>query len=519
MATLDELLLHQPPTQEAGSDGAGGVFLKNLFKSLIQGTRASNAIPPGGGGGGGGGGGEGGREASEFAYHAAISPGFAEKANEASGTVLASLKKLVRHIRKAEGEEEEEDGMEGEEEEDDFLLAGLEDAEDPAAFESLADLMEDLLDIVEGSLMNKGKKKEGGAAGAAAMSNEEWERLRRMAGAARQRATASRYNMMLSQTLDIPKPQKAFKSDVDNRRDTCFRPRSWQEGGREGGREEGGETESPHPYETEIRNFSYMLWQLQVPGEDEVELQKPLALEESGAVTLVDTVEKLKEMVQVVREELEEEGREGGGGEKVIAVDLEAHSMRSFQGMVCLMQLSTRKRDFLIDTLEGEVRREVGPLLLDLFTDHTVVKVFHGAESDIKWLQRDFGLYVINLFDTFLAAQALSFPFKSLAHLLLTYVNVKADKQYQLADWRVRPLPEIMQKYAREDTHYLLYVFDCLRRELGREGGRVRQVWDGSREASLLRYKKEKFDPEGYLRLVLGEVGGAVGREGGMRGR
>ena len=24
----------------------------------------------------------------------------------------------------------------------------------------------------------------------------------------------------------------------------------------------------------------------------------------------------------------------------------------------------------------------------------------HGAESDILWLQRDFGIYVVNLFDT-----------------------------------------------------------------------------------------------------------------------
>eukprot|EP00624_Nannochloropsis_granulata_P005250 evm.model.NODE_37039_length_7374_cov_22.076756.4 len=485
MATLDELLLHQPPAQEgqAGSDGTDGVFMKNLFKSLIQGTRASNAIPPGGIGGGG----EGGGEASEFAYHAAISPVFAEKANEASETVLTLLKKLVRHMRKAEGEvEEEEAGVD--EEDDDFLLAGLEDAEDPAAFESLADFMEDLLDNVEGYLMNKGKKegegseggREGGTSAAATMSNASWERLRNMVGAARQTAMASRYKIMLSQTLDIPKPQEAFRSEIDNRRETCFRPWSWREGGREEG--QGQETESPHPFETEIRNFSYMPWQLEVPGEEAVQLQKPLALEQSEAVTLVDTVEGLKDAVQVVREELEEEGEEEGGGEKMIAVDLEAHSMRSFQGLVCLMQLSTRKRDFLIDTLQVEVRRAIGPLLLDLFTDHTVVKVFHGADSDIKWLQRDFGLYVVNLFDTFLAAQALGFSSKSLAYLLHNYMGVTADKQYQLADWRVRPLPEIMQRYAREDTHYLLYIFDCLRRELGREGGRVRRVWDGSRE-------------------------------------
>ncbi len=46
--------------------------------------------------------------------------------------------------------------------------------------------------------------------------------------------------------------------------------------------------------------------------------------------------------------------------------------------------------------------------------------MFHGAESDVKWLQRDFSLYVVNLFDTFLAAKQLRPPplAFSLAHLL-----------------------------------------------------------------------------------------------------
>jgi exosome complex exonuclease RRP6 len=43
---------------------------------------------------------------------------------------------------------------------------------------------------------------------------------------------------------------------------------------------------------------------------------------------------------------------------------------------------------------------------------------------------------------------------------------VDADKQYQLADWRLRPLGPQMARYAREDTHYLLYVYDELRLEL-----------------------------------------------------
>lgn len=51
-------------------------------------------------------------------------------------------------------------------------------------------------------------------------------------------------------------------------------------------------------------------------------------------------------------------------------------------------------------------------------------------------------------------------------HLLQGYCGVIADKKYQLADWRQRPLSEEMLKYAREDTHYLLYIYDMMRKDL-----------------------------------------------------
>lgn len=42
----------------------------------------------------------------------------------------------------------------------------------------------------------------------------------------------------------------------------------------------------------------------------------------------------------------------------------------------------------------------------------------------------------------------------------------QADKRYQLADWRLRPLSPDMLHYARCDTHYLLHVADRLRQQL-----------------------------------------------------
>ena len=54
------------------------------------------------------------------------------------------------------------------------------------------------------------------------------------------------------------------------------------------------------------------------------------------------------------------------------------------------------------------------------------------------WLQRDLGLYVVGLFDTYFACEQLRYPKKSLASLLLKFVDFKAQKQFQMADWRTR---------------------------------------------------------------------------------
>mmetsp|Transcript_23091 Transcript_23091/g.27151 ORF Transcript_23091/g.27151 Transcript_23091/m.27151 type:complete len:216 (+) Transcript_23091:799-1446(+) len=153
-----------------------------------------------------------------------------------------------------------------------------------------------------------------------------------------------------------------------------------------------------------------------------------------------------------------------------IAVDLEHHSFRSFQGLTCLMQLTTPRRDFIIDCLAPEVRPFLGAALGPTFADGGVVKVLHGANSDILWLQRDFGLYIVNLFDTGQAARYLNYPSFSLAYLLEKHAHItnvsEMKHKYQLSDWRVRPLSSGQLLYARSDTHYLLPIYDILRCEL-----------------------------------------------------
>ena len=174
---------------------------------------------------------------------------------------------------------------------------------------------------------------------------------------------------------------------------------------------------------------------------------------------------------------------------RAIALDLEAHSYRSFAGFTCLIQLSTRDEDVIVDALA--LRQCIGPILGPLFADPSIAKVAHGARGDIEWLQRDFGVCVVNLFDTGLACRALG-RLAGLAPLLADISGVTADKRWQLADWRTRPLPRAALDYARADTHYLLHVADELRRALLTAGDDIAPSWSapplrpGAEEAGAL---------------------------------
>jgi exosome complex exonuclease RRP6 len=57
---------------------------------------------------------------------------------------------------------------------------------------------------------------------------------------------------------------------------------------------------------------------------------------------------------------------------ELFGFDLEYHSQRSYDGFTCLMQISTREKDYVIDTI---ALREKMDLLRDVFEDKRIVKV------------------------------------------------------------------------------------------------------------------------------------------------
>lgn len=233
-----------------------------------------------------------------------------------------------------------------------------------------------------------------------------------------------------------------------------------------------------NPYETEIRAAKYpSSTYTSSPPIDYLPF-------ESTTATFVDTLEGLKDMLEELK------------SAKEIAIDLEHHDVHSYHGLVSLMQISTREKDWVVDTLKPW--REELQQLNEVFADPAILKVLHGSSMDIIWLQRDLGLYVVGMFDTYHASIALNYPKRSLKFLLEKFVNFQADKRYQMADWRIRPLPTAMFDYARSDTHYLLYVYDHLRNELVQnstpEHQLVDYVLEQSKNEALQRYERPVYD-------------------------
>ncbi len=188
--------------------------------------------------------------------------------------------------------------------------------------------------------------------------------------------------------------------------------------------------------------------------------------------------------------------------EAVIAVDLEADSLHSYQDKVCLLQFSMPDATVLVDPLAIGDLSVLGPVL----ADPGVRKLFHAADYDIRCLHRDFGFQIRGLFDTMIACQLLGEEKIGLADILGKYFGVQLDKRYQRADWSMRPLEEGMIRYAAEDTrhlHRLAEILEVRLRDCGRmswaeeEFALLEQVRHNSSSGPMfLRFKKANtLDP------------------------
>jgi ribonuclease D len=232
-------------------------------------------------------------------------------------------------------------------------------------------------------------------------------------------------------------------------------------------------------------------------GRRKQEPQSPKGLENVPWV-LVDTPDLLKACVAELSTASE------------VGFDVEAYNKSKSCQLTCLVQVKAGDtgKEYVIDPLAPrmwESMRRLRPI----FEDPRVIKIGHSIGSlDVRCLHRDFGIWVVNAFDTYEAARVLlkidnaslssSSTSRSSAptdnnvdnndnsnnnnnnnNLGLTAVcrrygaahvahHQQLKAQYQRCDWRARPLTLDMLEYARLDVRHLVGLRVLMMRDLTR---------------------------------------------------
>ncbi|MCP3944361.1 MAG: ribonuclease D [Desulfobacteraceae bacterium] len=153
---------------------------------------------------------------------------------------------------------------------------------------------------------------------------------------------------------------------------------------------------------------------------------------------------------------------EGLNREKIIGVDLEADSMHCFKEKICLIQIASKDQAFLVDPF---LINDFSPFVT-LLENREIIKIFHGADFDVRSLDREMGVRIENLFDTEIACRFLNVRERGLGALLKEHFDVYVDKKFQKVDWARRPLKDDMIAYSVGDVAYLIELHDRIKERL-----------------------------------------------------
>jgi ribonuclease D len=171
-------------------------------------------------------------------------------------------------------------------------------------------------------------------------------------------------------------------------------------------------------------------------------------------------------------------------GAERVALDCEAAGYHRYSDRLCLLQLTVGPTTFLVDPLAVDPEPVLGPLL----RDPAIEVLMHGADYDVRLLDRDLRIELRGLVDTQIAAALVGDATVGLSALLENRFGIRLSKKYQKADWAQRPLSQPMREYAAHDTAHLHELAEALLSQL-EELGRLEWAREEFRELEKVRFE------------------------------
>ncbi len=178
-----------------------------------------------------------------------------------------------------------------------------------------------------------------------------------------------------------------------------------------------------------------------------------------------------------------------------VALDIEEDREHRFRPSVALIQITIEDRDYVLDPITLPYKQLAAAIEFVCLTSSQMV--MHGCRNDVTGLKRDFGVGPRNPRDTQLAARFLGAEAFGLAALLKERFGVELNKAVRRSNWLRRPLTEQQLGYAREDTQFLLPLWDELSSEAAAAGWED-ALLEECNALSSLPIESAVYDPTGW---------------------
>jgi DNA polymerase-1 len=151
----------------------------------------------------------------------------------------------------------------------------------------------------------------------------------------------------------------------------------------------------------------------------------------------------------------------------LIAIDTETEGLDFTVLKMLMLQIGDEDQQFVIDVRDTDIE----PLKV-IFEDNSIVKVFHNAKFDYKFL-KNYNINTNNIYDTYLIEKILycgdMLKGYSLKSLLKRYLNIeisKAERSTFNVNMKSLPFTHSQIKYGADDVKHLIKIKQLQEKEL-----------------------------------------------------